>query len=509
MQDFIRALLTLKFTCSGDKLIDTLQAFLANEKHQVLLQTITEDDVKAFVEEQKKVSPNPYRVTLYLPEYEDEEFFKMNFLRDALLAAAYYPKELDLGEQVKKERDRWWSYLYLNPCLAYAARYGMHAAIEKLIAIIEKNDWRQNHPNFYNFLLGEQGEEVRDYHPITLYFEGQQDILITNLDAYHKKMNKSNKRSSGMAWSELDELWAIIKAKNDNFITRKEAKGRKELVSSLKEPLSPFFTYKTDVSEEFKKLHPEKKPSELTALIAERWNNLDQESRRNYERIYEESLEKYKQSWGVPYRGHEKKIVNKGKSSDENQIETKKQKIDKKPMFVTNILKNIETDMKVPIDHIPYVSTLTLNDYNSEWEVHDSWANALSYVKAQYRDHLKKYRSFHEDIDNPEKYGDGANDVITSYVRRIFDAKIIDFSTSEMHTLSESKLRLELEEELKRRPKTVKFVILKVLSERNFSPQAIRDTILFLPQIKLTDKEIHAWDLMLQSSYSYPELEEW
>ncbi len=69
-------------------------------------------------------------------------------------------------------------------------------------------------------------------------------------------------------------------------------------------PLKPFFVYKSDVFGEFKNKNPEKKLSELTALIAESWNNLDAETKRIYEKKHEEALEKFNQSWVIDGLGH-------------------------------------------------------------------------------------------------------------------------------------------------------------------------------------------------------------
>ena len=60
-----------------------------------------------------------------------------------------------------------------------------------------------------------------------------------------------------------------------------------------KKPMASFFLYKKAMNQEFKKLHPDKKVSELTTLISERWKTEPIEVQNKYKEEYKVAKEKY------------------------------------------------------------------------------------------------------------------------------------------------------------------------------------------------------------------------
>ena len=479
-KDFIRTLLTLKFTCLGDELVGNLKTFLALDKHQKLLRTIKKDDVKNFVNEQKKISSNSYCVTLYLPEdgaLDDKQ------AKEALLAAAYYPKELDQEEDHSSGK-----FLYLCEPLAYSARYGMTKALQKLIAILEEAKYEYDpHSNFYHFLEQEGKKISLEGQAIPLYFEGLEDVFVTERRSYYEFLD-NKKRNHYLDWNRLNALWAIIKAKYDNFMTLEESSKEKLIAAKLKEPSPPFFSYKAAVYEEFKKNYPEKKSSELTALIAETWNNLDKETKGKYERDYEMNLEQHNQAW---------------ETREEETMKLKKAKCDKKPVFLTNIFKSIKMNFVDRVTGYGHIDN-TDDQYKHYWEFHDSWSDALSYVKAQFRKHLNEYRIKFQDIDHSRSVDDHDEGTCTTGVSRKFEATILDFVNPRKYSISEEMLILDLKHQLRQASKTQTYLIIQMLKERDFNPQAIRDVILCVPKVELTPMEIHDWEMKFNSEYIHP-----
>ena len=499
---FIRTLLTLKFTCLGYELIHTLKAFLSHDKHQKLLQTITNHDVKKFVEEQSKVQPNSYSVTLELPRDEslDDKYF-----REALLSAAYYPKELETTswqDKLKHNSQKTW---YIHENLAYAARYGMYKAVRMLItSIIWNKELEKSHHNFYSFLINEGSETEFECVSVSLPFEGPQDLFVTEPSAYYKII-ESREIELQRSWVHLDSLWAIIRVKHDNFTKIEDTTEEKKLMSTLQEPIPPFFSYKSDVYEEFRNMYPDKKRSELTALIADAWNNLDSETREKYEQRYENSLAKHKRSWTAANESNtDAAPKHQNNDHEETTFQSKKLKTDKKTTFITNIFTSIMLNTAV-YDHSMGPIGSTIDSYKHDWEFHNSWSEALAYIKAQFRIHLDNYRSVFCDVDGSECIGKSDMPHHES-VDRKFEATIIDCANAEKHSISEEMLSMELKNQLKQIHRVYKYCTINILRERDFNSQAIRDVILCLPRVELTPIEIHSWEKKLDSSYYHPYL---
>lgn len=103
-------------------------------------------------------------------------------------------------------------------------------------------------------------------------------------------------------------------------------------MQTSKKPFSPFFCYQQYVIDELANQNPNLKPSELTALIANKWNSLPPESRSKYEIMYKEAVEienaKIEQS-GVAISPKEELEVSRRKTEDDEgvfgtKIKTKK-----------------------------------------------------------------------------------------------------------------------------------------------------------------------------------------
>ena len=72
---------------------------------------------------------------------------------------------------------------------------------------------------------------------------------------------------------------------NDKSSSDKEGHGKTNSMgrpAPPKKPLTAFFLYKADVYEKVKKENPDKKMTELTKIISERWNAADQKTITKY-----------------------------------------------------------------------------------------------------------------------------------------------------------------------------------------------------------------------------------
>ena len=71
-----------------------------------------------------------------------------------------------------------------------------------------------------------------------------------------------------------------------------------------KRPLTAFFLYKADIYETVKKEYPDKKMTELTKIISERWCKLDQETKARYEEKHNALKEKFERDKEAFEREH-------------------------------------------------------------------------------------------------------------------------------------------------------------------------------------------------------------
>ena len=75
------------------------------------------------------------------------------------------------------------------------------------------------------------------------------------------------------------------------------------------------------------------------------------------------------------------------------------------------------------------------------------------------------------------------------------------------YTISDDKLSLGLKVEIFKIPETKKYLIISILRESDFSPQAIKDVLSFLPKMKLDDEEVNLWEKKLSRSYNPNQIE--
>lgn len=60
-----------------------------------------------------------------------------------------------------------------------------------------------------------------------------------------------------------------------------------------KRPLASFFLFKKEIYEAVKKDNPDCKITELTKIIAEKWKNVDEKTKKGYENLHLENKKKY------------------------------------------------------------------------------------------------------------------------------------------------------------------------------------------------------------------------
>ena len=237
-------------------------------------------------------------------------------------------------------------------------------------------------------------------------------------------------------------------------------------------PLSPMILYKQDIFHELERQHHGMKISELNSLVAHKWENLNEEERKYYEKRYEESVIRYKDYW-------------------EDNV---------KPLSQHSVVKHLR-NLKSPsndryLTHI--FESIKYNEYHGPggafgYQEHDyhenemckpsaSWINALAYIQ-------KKYRRFVEAYENQIESLYSGNSLVkrrSSYTYSIhwfsFKATIIDRKEEKASTISVSKLNTELNKHIQRVSRDKKYLTLHILREKDFDPQTIREVLLLLPK---------------------------
>jgi len=102
-----------------------------------------------------------------------------------------------------------------------------------------------------------------------------------------KRRSMLLKREKSNSESESESEETPIKAK--------EIGKKVDRPAPPKRPLSAFFLYKYDAYEEVKRENPEARIIELTKIICEKWKNLDEETKKAYEKKQEEAKKTYEQ----------------------------------------------------------------------------------------------------------------------------------------------------------------------------------------------------------------------
>ena len=89
-----------------------------------------------------------------------------------------------------------------------------------------------------------------------------------------------------------------------------------------KKALSAFFLYRAEVYEKVKAEHPNSKITDLTKIISEMWNNVDEETKNRLEDQYQKNKEqvaKEKEEYVAKYGKIEKKKKNKNKKKKDDK----------------------------------------------------------------------------------------------------------------------------------------------------------------------------------------------
>ena len=70
-----------------------------------------------------------------------------------------------------------------------------------------------------------------------------------------------------------------------------------EMPNPPKRPLTAFFLFKERVFSDTKKANPDSKVTEITKIISERWNNMDDTEKSEYEAMYNKAREIYQRDF--------------------------------------------------------------------------------------------------------------------------------------------------------------------------------------------------------------------
>ena len=251
----------------------------------------------------------------------------------------------------------------------------------------------------------------------------------------------------------------------------------------LRPPPSPFFLYKYDIFGLIAQHNPGKKLSELTSLIAEQWNNLDEEKRRFYKQKHEEALKKYQEYWKDPARkvSNKRAISNKQRrKKKEENLKTsgsKKAKVSPKDCCLTHIFGAITYHAGMwTMSHGNKVYEERVN-YQNHWRYDTSWTNALNYVRKEYRKLTKESEKLRQPDEDLYLDYECKNDA-----RLDFQATIVVLEDGKANAISQAKLKLELNKQVQSVSTTKKYWIISILRESDFDAQTIKEVLSFLPK---------------------------
>ena len=272
-------------------------------------------------------------------------------------------------------------------------------------------------------------------------------------------------------------------------------------------PISPFFIYREGVYKRFSRENPEKKPSELNSLIADSWNDLTIEEKSYYHKEYETQLgnyNEYLQKSALTDRSDNE--TNKFKRMIESHTEeidskSNEPKVSKESGCLTYISKKLVLYRKIVRYNEVAPEEIPLENHSLDF--HNSWEDALTFIKREYHKHLDEYANKF----NKYKWWErgtrefGWKFYVYEHIEERFHATIFDFRNSKKSDIFEGILRAELQKEIKRTPKHKKYLIINILKENGFHDRAIKDVISSLPEMKLTDDEVKLWEKKLKPKY--------
>lgn len=253
-------------------------------------------------------------------------------------------------------------------------------------------------------------------------------------------------------------------------------------------PLEPFFVYKTDVFDEFKQRNPQKKLSELTALIADSWTNLDAETKGKYEKKYGEALEKFNQSLVTPISCLAMKDSLKRHAGDTSRAAeptAKKANVLEKGNVLTRIYKSITLEQNQIRDQRNGIYDTKVHTLKPETSsnYHDTMSSAICHIQKEFWNHMLDYEGELRSIDWFTNGWGWCGGWIPKMERIAwdFDATITNVEKGSNYKFENSKYLSVLNEKIGRIPITKRYLTINILREKDFSPQAIKDVLTFLP----------------------------
>jgi len=140
---------------------------------------------------------------------------------------------------------------------------------------------------FYLFKVDKYNQYRRNYPELTR-------IEITDLIA--QEWGRSDNSIQTKYHEKFEKLHGEIE-KREKEREEKRVSENKRLgkVTPPKKPLTAFFLFKGDHVDEIKKQNPGARLTEISAIIAQRWKDLDPETKQAYEKKNEELQKKYEQ----------------------------------------------------------------------------------------------------------------------------------------------------------------------------------------------------------------------
>lgn len=308
-------------------------------------------------------------------------------------------------------------------------------------------------------------------------------------------------------------------------------------MQTSKKPFSPFFCYQQYVIDELANQNPNLKPSELTALIANKWNSLPPESRSKYEIMYKEAVEienaKIEQS-GVAISPKEELEVSRRKTEDDEgvfgtKIKNKKGSRDMSQKFLVQLyFGEVSASTNKPgVDRANeglYTTIAVIKKGTSDEKFFYSWDDALGYIQKAYLAHLrvfekvtsstefrwwKKTPNYSENFYALEVTGQyfhkndsGVRYTLNYISHSNFSASIFDFREEKKINVPEKDLRADLSRRVRNLVTYRNLLIVSILKEKPIgAPQVMKDVISMLPKEGLSRTKVKHCQKIIDGEY--------
>ena len=156
---------------------------------------------------------------------------------------------------------------------------------------------------------------------------------IDHEPSYSLDSGFKNKFARSESVSKYESVYKVSKNNNNNNSNAKSSVDSKprsayKLSEPPKKPMTSFFMFKSDKTNEFKKKFPDARASELTAKLSEAWKNLERAQKETYESKYSEMMATYRLDLRdyetvhgkAPKRGKKANKENKGKENKNKKV---------------------------------------------------------------------------------------------------------------------------------------------------------------------------------------------